>query len=439
MVAFNNRIFKISLIAIILLLMAWFIRDFNLSIVNINEEGADVRINFIFPMNKETFNDNISILPDIPNTHFECYVKWESNHTVVIRIKEKNEVKGQKVRLVINNAQTNIPYIKKSANVPIQFQKSPRIIGISQVNNIPTDASFIVKFNTPMKRATINKYIESDTQFEIIPVESTNYCQWELTPKNPLENNKKYILSFRKGMPAISGMFLEEDKIITLQTASKPKIISVSPEHNSRWIGLYPKIIVESQEVIKSAIIKIGNEVIEGKILDERWAEFTLPKVLNFETTYDVVAQVVSQHGEKSDGLKFDFTTIPLEEDRVWIEVILREEHKVIVYKGREVIRTMPCSGGTPEDPTILGTYYLQDRGTKFFAKKIREGANNWVRIHGNYLFHGLPRNEDWVISKEAEEKLGSAASHGCIRLTEADAQWFYDNIPQNTMVIIHE
>ena len=439
MVTFNNKIFKVSLVAVILLLMGWFIREFNLPMVKVSESGAQVRINFIFPMNQDAFNEKVSILPTIPNTDFECSVDWESSHNVVISLTEKDEIKGQKVRLVIKNAQTKIPRIKKSANIPIQFQQTPQVIGLNKFENIPTDDSVIVKFNTPMKRANINKYIESDAAFEVMPVAGGNYSQWRLTPKYRLENNKKYILSFRKGMPALSGVFLEEDQVITIQTAPQPEIVSVLPEENARWIGLYPKIILESKEPIKGGTIEIAGETIEAKIFDGRWAEFTLPEVLDFGTTYNVASQIISEHGEKSKPYNFEFATIPLDEDRLWIEVILREEHRAIVYKGDKQIRVVPCSGGTEETPTILGTYYLQDRGSKFFAKKISEGANNWIRIQGNYLIHGLPRDENWTISKEAEEKLGSAASHGCIRLREIDAQWFYDHIPQNTMIIIHE
>lgn len=414
-------------------------RDFNLSIVKVTEDGAEVRINFIFPMDKETFNDRISLLPDIPNTQFHCDVQWESSHNVVIRLREKSEIRGQKVRLVIDKAQTHMPYVKKSANISVQFQQSPELIGVSEVNNIPTDAPIIVRFNTPMKGANINKYITSDAHFEIVPVEGTHYSQWLLTPRIPLENNKKYVLSFRKGMPAISGLFMEKDQIITLQTPSKPTAVSVYPQDQSRWVEVYPKVVIESGEPIKKALLELDGEILEGKIIENNRAEFILPKVLEFEKTYYPVAQVVSQHGEKSLPLEFSFTTIPIEEERVWIEVILQEEQKMIIYKGKEPIRTMPCSGGTPEDPTLLGTYYLKDRGTQFFAKKIREGAANWIRIDGNYLIHGLPRDENWVIKKSEEAKMGSAASHGCIRLREVDAQWVYDNIPQNTMIIIHQ
>lgn len=436
---FNKRIFKIALISVILLLMAWFIRDFNLSIVEVTPEGAQVRVNFIFPMDQETFNQRISLLPDIPNTQFRCDVKWESSHTALIKLKEQSEIKGQKARLVISKAQTRIPFIRKSANISVQFQQSPKLIGVSEVRNIPTDAPFIVTFNTPIKRANINKYITSDADFEIAPVGGSHYSQWMLTPKEPLANNKKYVLSFRKGMPAISGLFMEKDEVVTLETTSKPEIETVYPEDQARWVEVYPRVIIKSGEPIKKALLDVEGEILEGKIVGENKAEFQLTKVLDFEKIYHLEAQIVSQHGEKSDPLKFSFTTMPIEEDRIWIEVNLAGEQKMIIYQGEKPIRIMPCSGGTPEDPTILGTYYLKDRGTQFFAKKIREGAANWVRIDGNYLIHGLPRDENWIIKKSDEEKIGSPASHGCIRLREHDAQWVYDNIPQNTMIIIHE
>ncbi len=436
---FNSRTFKVALVLVILLLMAWFIRDFNLAMVNVTEEGAQVRINFIFPVDQTKFKDQITILPDIPNTNFYCDIQWESSHHVVIHLKELSDIKGQKVQLSINKAQTKIPYITKSANVAIQFQKTPQIVEVSEVENIPTDAPFIVTFNTPMKQANMNQYIRSDAPFKMQPVPNTSYCKWQLSPKVPLENNRKYVLSFLKGMPARSGLFIEEDKIITLQTASKPSIAPVYPKAGARWVEVYPKMIVESEEPIKKALMEIDGKIIEGKIIDERKGEFILNKVLDFERRYQPVVQVVSQHGEKSEPFSFEFTTMPIEEDRIWIEVSLADHHEMIIYKGKNPIRTMACSGGTPEDPTILGTYYLKDRGTQFFAKKIGEGAANWVRIDGNYLIHGLPRDENWNIKKSEEEKIGTAASHGCIRLKEADAQWVYDNIPQNTMIIIHQ
>ena len=133
----------------------------------------------------------------------------------------------------------------------------------SDLRNIPTDAPFIVTFNTPIKRANINKYITSDANFEIAPVGGSHYSQWILTPKEPLENNKKYVLSFRKGMPATSGLFMENDEVVTLETTSKPEIETVYPEDQARWVEVYPKVIIKSREPIKKALLDV-----EGKILD---------------------------------------------------------------------------------------------------------------------------------------------------------------------------
>lgn len=56
----------------------------------------------------------------------------------------------------------------------------------------------------------------------------------------------------------------------------------------------------------------------------------------------------------------------------------------------------------------------------------------------GSYLFHSVPTGEafgDYLPEEGA--KLGQPASHGCVRLTVADAQWFYDQVPDGTLVTI--
>ena len=41
------------------------------------------------------------------------------------------------------------------------------------------------------------------------------------------------------------------------------------------------------------------------------------------------------------------------------------------------------------------------------------------------------------IRDREEGAKLGQPASHGCVRLTVADAQWFYDQVPDGTLVTI--
>ncbi|KHO11923.1 ykud domain protein [Latilactobacillus curvatus] len=50
-----------------------------------------------------------------------------------------------------------------------------------------------------------------------------------------------------------------------------------------------------------------------------------------------------------------------------------------------------------------------------------------------------MPTDEAGNFIPEEAEQLGKKAnSHGCIRLSVADAQWFYTAIPYNTKVVIH-
>ena len=83
--------------------------------------------------------------------------------------------------------------------------------------------------------------------------------------------------------------------------------------------------------------------------------------------------------------------------------------------------------------------FTLKDRGEYFWTERIQEGGLYWVRITGNYLIHSVPRNKDNEIIKDELKKLGIPASHGCVRLKDEYAKWFYETVPMGTLVIIHD
>ena len=66
-------------------------------------------------------------------------------------------------------------------------------------------------------------------------------------------------------------------------------------------------------------------------------------------------------------------------------------------------------------------------------------GADYWVGFIGTqYLFHPVPTGVSFGDYFPSEsQKLGQRASHGCVRLSVADAQWFYNSIPDGTPVHI--
>jgi len=119
------------------------------------------------------------------------------------------------------------------------------------------------------------------------------------------------------------------------------------------------------------------------------------------------------------------------------IEVSISEQ-KVRIYDNDTLIKNWTVSTGE-NNSTPLGDFTIQNRGEWFFSEKYQEGAMWWVSFKdwGIYLFHSVPMDRNQNIIQEEADKLGSPASHGCIRLRVEHAKWFYDNIPEGTPVHI--
>lgn len=122
----------------------------------------------------------------------------------------------------------------------------------------------------------------------------------------------------------------------------------------------------------------------------------------------------------------------------LWIRVDIATQ-RVYVYDAKNrIVKNFICSTGIDSDPTVKGTFYVQERGDKFISDKYQEGAYYYVQFHGNYLFHSVPfdPSSEQIEEKEAQ-KLGTKASHGCVRLSLDDSKWIFDNITKGTKVVI--
>jgi len=115
------------------------------------------------------------------------------------------------------------------------------------------------------------------------------------------------------------------------------------------------------------------------------------------------------------------------------------QANTVTIYKKDDneeykPIKVMVCSTGTWTPKS--GTYNISNR----YVWRLLQGdvwGQYCTRITGSILFHSVPYTAKNKASLEYWEydKLGSAASLGCIRLTVIDAKWIYDNIPKATQV----
>lgn len=100
-------------------------------------------------------------------------------------------------------------------------------------------------------------------------------------------------------------------------------------------------------------------------------------------------------------------------------------------------LKAMVCSTGTA---TPLGTYHTT---VKYRWRALYGGVYGQyaTRIVGSILFHSVPYYTQNPGNLEYLEynKLGTAASMGCIRLCVRDVKWIYDNCPIGTAVEIYD
>jgi hypothetical protein len=63
------------------------------------------------------------------------------------------------------------------------------------------------------------------------------------------------------------------------------------------------------------------------------------------------------------------------------------------------------------------------------------------TQIVDDFLFHSVyynSYNNNMTLAVGEYNKLGTTASHGCVRLTAGDAKWIYDNCKLRTKVVIY-
>ena len=103
-------------------------------------------------------------------------------------------------------------------------------------------------------------------------------------------------------------------------------------------------------------------------------------------------------------------------------------------------IKAMLCSVGA-NGKTIKGTFYTKEK----YRWKLLNGnvyGQYATRIVGGILFHSVYYYENGnpaTLATDQYNKLGTSASHGCVRLSVGDAKWIYDHCSSGTTVIIYD
>lgn len=124
--------------------------------------------------------------------------------------------------------------------------------------------------------------------------------------------------------------------------------------------------------------------------------------------------------------------------------------YKIKINKQKNTVTVYQKNGGTYEPykvfvcsvgkATPLGSFriYQKHRWRALVESTYGQYCSRFV---GSILFHSVwyHKPDPSTLENEEYNKLGTTASHGCIRLTVQDAKWIYDNCPMGTPVVVYK
>ena len=123
-----------------------------------------------------------------------------------------------------------------------------------------------------------------------------------------------------------------------------------------------------------------------------------------------------------------------------------RKTNVITVYtydnqgKYTKPVKAFVCSVGKSSSPTPTGKFKISTKH-RWQLMKGDVYSQYCSRITGHILFHSVPYRETKSNTLFASyyDRLGNAASSGCVRMTCGDALWIYNNCPSGTVVEIFD
>lgn len=118
-----------------------------------------------------------------------------------------------------------------------------------------------------------------------------------------------------------------------------------------------------------------------------------------------------------------------------WVDT---DRQRVSIFTGSAghwaLLKTYSCASGNNVTPSKRGLFTIQEKGRSFVAGP-GVICKYWTRYSGNYLLHSILLNNS---GKVLDGTLGKKASHGCIRMPEDMAKFFYDKMPKVSLIWVN-
>lgn len=323
-----------------------------------------------------------------------------------------------------------------SDNVKAQFKNSERISGVDRYD---TNLAVINRFKDNLDMSNI--YLASALNFP----DSLSGAALAQKTKGPLilisenineneQNNIKQMLTLSKsvfvlgseGAVSLKSLYLVglEKKPPEQPQPQGPQPPPWTDSFNVINAGETTKVYIKKSPSSSSSNVgSTYGSLSEVKILDSNDGYFYIETLdygtLNFVRGYVPKSQVK--------------TVTPSGPYNILVD---KERQRVDIFNGQTLVKEFLCSTGTDDTPTPSGRFLVGTKGPLFYASD-NVVCYFWTRLDNNYLFHSVLYDSNGYPIESEYKKLGSKASHGCIRLPYDDAKWIQDNIPYGTLVTI--
>lgn len=138
-------------------------------------------------------------------------------------------------------------------------------------------------------------------------------------------------------------------------------------------------------------------------------------------------------YGQENRHIEFDV-------DDAMVATVDNSTLQVQAYRNGELVKTMPTAMGKPGNETPSGTYVVMDQHSEYTMDSSTygvpiggpDGYRTEVefasRLSNSGIFlHGAP----WSLADQGVRNV----SHGCLNVSDGDAQWFYENFGRGDIV----
>ncbi len=209
--------------------------------------------------------------------------------------------------------------------------------------------------------------------------------------------------------------------------------------------GLYDRIIISDADIPGGTDVSSG-DVSPTDLTDvpTTTATSTSTSSTSGSTTSSTsTTQTTTTTKSPDEANNADYVVNPNYESRYYI-VVYTGSQSVVVYSKDDagaynrISACFTCSTGASSSPTRTGQYKIRAKYRwRWLVGNVYGQYSS--SISSSYLFHSVPylRQDPSTLDMNEYDKLGSGASHGCIRLCVRDAKWIYDNCPIGTQVNI--